>query len=190
MMAKIILQIVTSAFAAIIILSACAAPDSGIGNVPTSLTGVAELDGIIDVALHGSVNELTSLFKLSQLQCTHADGFGGPPKCIDSEKEGDVVEVFPVLGSEGYFMRQADLRAWGGLDVTSLFAVYEVSDTLYSDENFPIGKYAIVLVNEEKDTSLTLQVSQGNIIRIDYGFEYPPSIPAEYVVRYLIEPNK
>jgi hypothetical protein len=158
-------------------------------SITISSTGIGELDKIIDVALRGSTDELKSLIRLTQAKCTFAVGLGGPPKCMGSEQEGDVVEVLPILGSEGYFLRQAELEGWGGLDISTLFAVYEVSESVYSDENYPAGEYAIVFINKEKSTSLTLQVDQGNIVRIDHGSEYPPSIPGGNVVRYLIEPG-
>jgi hypothetical protein len=149
---------------------------------------VLELDKIIDVALRGNADELKSLIRLTQAKCAFVEGLGGPPKCMGSEQEGDVVEVLPILGSEGYFLRKAELEGWDGLDVYALFAVYEVSESVYSDENYPAGEYAIVFINKEKSTSLTLQIDQGNIVRIDYGFEYPPFIPSANVVRYLIQP--
>ena len=152
--------------------------------------GVSELDKIIDVVLRGNTDELKSLIRMTRAKCTFAEGLGGPPKCMGNEQKGDVVEVLPILGSEGYFLRQAELESWDGLDVTALFAVYEVSESVYSDEYYPAGEYAIVLINKEKSTSLTLQIDQGNIVRIDHGSEYPPSIPGDNVVRYLIQPGE
>ncbi len=152
-------------------------------------TGVIELDRIIGAALHGGTDELKSLMKFSQVECTLAEGLGGPPKCMEGEQAGTMVEVFPILDIEGHFLRKADLQSWDGLSVSALAAVYEVSDSAYSDENYPAGQYAIVFIGADENTSVTLQVDQGNIIRMDYEYEFPLSIPAENVVRYLIEPE-
>jgi hypothetical protein len=158
-------------------------------SITVSSTGVLELDKIVDAALRGDKDELKSLMKFNQVKCTLAEGLGGPPKCLAGEQDGTVVEVFPILDSEGYFLRKADLENWNGLDVSALFAVYEVSASAYSDENYPAGQYAIVFIGADQVTSWTLQVEQGNIVRMDHGFEFPPSIPDGNVLRFLIEPR-
>ena len=158
-------------------------------SITVNSTGVLELDRIIDAALRGGKDELKSLMKFNQVKCTLAEGLGGPPKCLAGEQDGTVVEALPILDSEGHFLRKADLESWNGLDVSALFAVYEVSDSAYSDENYPAGQYAIVFVAADQTTSWTLQVDQGTIIRLDHGYQFPISIPSENVVRYLIEPN-
>lgn len=165
---------------AAILLSACASKNNS--------TGVTELDKIIDIVLRGNVDELKSVIKLTEAKCTVAEGLGGPPKCKADEQEGTIVEVLPILDSEGYFLRKDELKAWGGLEVSSLFAVYEISDTAYSDENYPAGQYALVFIDKDKRRGITLHVDQGSVVRMDYGFEYPPTIPAKNVARYLIQP--
>ncbi len=173
-----------------IMISACAMPSAEENYAPANSTGVAELDKIIDIVLRRDSNELKSVIRLTQAKCTFAEGLGGPPKCMGGEKEGTTVEVLPILDSEGYFLRKDDIESWGGLEVSSLFAVYEVSEAVYSDENYPAGIYAIVFIDKDKSRGITLQIDQGSIVRIDYGFEYPPSIPVKNVVRYLIEPSE
>jgi hypothetical protein len=87
------------------------------------------------------------------------------------------VEVLPFLGAEGHFIRRADINRLDGLDAAALFAVYEVSESAYSDENYPAGEYALVFLGKpEVPTPVTLQVRQGRIVRIDYGFAHPPEI--------------
>ena len=158
-------------------------------SITVNSTGVLELDRIIDAALRGNNDELKSLMKFNQVKCTLAEGLGGPPKCLSGEQDGTVVEALPILDSEGHFLRKADLESWNGLDVSALFAVYEVSSSAYSDENYPAGQYAIVFIAADQVTSWTLQVDQGTIIRMDHGYQFPISIPSENVVRYLIEPK-
>ena len=158
-------------------------------SITVNSTGVLELDRIVDAALRGDTDELKSLMKFNPVKCTVAEGLGGPPKCLSGEQDGTVVEALPILDSEGHFLRRADLESWNGLDVSALFAVYEVSDSAYSDENYPAGQYAIVFIAADQVTSWTLQVDQGTIIRLDHGYQFPISIPSENVVRYLIEPK-
>ena len=100
------------------------------------------------------------------------------------------MEVLPFLGPEGHFIRNADIDNWTGVEVSELYAVYQVSEAVYSDENYPKGEYALVFITDpEKQSSITLQVRQGRIVRIDNGYGYPPEIPAENVVMYLISPG-
>ena len=171
-----------------VIFSACATPSTQIYNVPANSTGVIELDKIIDIVLRGDTNELKSVIRLTQTNCTFADGLGGPPKCLGKEQEGAIVEVLPILDSEGHFLRKDELESWDGLEVSALFAVYEAAKPIYVDENYPSGKYAIVFIGKDKNTNITLRVDQGSIVRIDYGFGSPPAIREDEVVRYLIQP--
>jgi hypothetical protein len=176
----------------IVLLSACTSlqtePNKA-STTPQNQTGVAELDRIIAIALKGNVVELRSILGFTQTKCTFADGLGGPPKCLDGEQEGTPVEVLPFLGPEGYFVRKADIGSWKGVNMSELFAVYQVSDMAFSDENYPAGEYAIVFIGDpENKTSITLQIRQGRIVRIDNGFGYPPEIRQDAVIRYLVPP--
>jgi hypothetical protein len=154
-------------------------------------TGIPELDNIIEVTLSGDVNELRSLIEFTQSKCTHAEGLGGPPKCRADEAEGTPVEVLPFLGPEGSFIRRSEIEDWKGVQAGRVYAVYEVPDSVYSDEDYPKGEYAIMFIEDsEHGFSITLQVTQGRIVRIDYGFSYPPEIPEEQGVRYLLGPIK
>lgn len=168
-----------------IVLSACApAPSQG-------PTGSPELDNVIEVVLGGDVDEIRALVYFTQAKCTNADGLGGPPKCLANEAEGTPVEVLPFLGPEGGFIRKADIDSWNGLHASELFAVYEVSDAVYSDESYPKGEFALVFIEDsEMQSSFTLQVTDGKIVRIDHSFEFPPQIREDYVKRFLVEPAK
>ena len=179
--------------AIIVLVTACtslqAEPSPTVG-ASLNQTGFAELDKIITMALGGNVTELQQLLGFTSTNCTFAEGLGGPPKCLKTEKEGNPVEVLPFLGPEGHFLRKEDIESWQGLEVSELYAVYQVSEFAYSEKNYPTGQYAMVFIgNKEEVTSLTLQVKHGKIIRIDYGFVYPPEIRPDNVVRYLVPPT-
>lgn len=168
--------------ALVIFVSACAAPPQ-----LNERTGIAELDTIIETALSGDSAGLRSLIEFTPAHCTNAEGLGGPPKCLPDEPEGALVEVLPFLGPEGNFIRRSDMEDWNGVQVESLYAVYEVSDAAYSDENYPRGEYALVFLTD-LGASIALQVTKGRIVRIDYGFMAPLVIDQNMVARYLVEP--
>ena len=179
--------------AMMLILSACSSPpgpSAPASPLPEGRTGIAELDAIIAAVLEGGAAELASLVDYTESKCTLAEGLGGPPKCLPGEQEGTVVEVLPFLGPEGSFIRKADISTWQGIDVSDLHAVYEVSDAAYSDPDYPAGEYALVFTGGASGYgSVTLQVTGGRIVRIDYGLRAGPEIRSQDVVRYLVPPG-
>ena len=172
------------------LVSACAAlPPQQATLLPRGQTGIDELDTIISTVLNGSTSDLIPLLGFTQTSCTLAEGLGGPPKCMNGEKEGTPVEVLPFLGpGEGSFIRKQDIGSWQGLDVSELYAAYQVSDKAYSEKDYPAGDYALVFIDSNNQGGITLQVRNGRIIRIDYSFGYPPEIPQENVVKFLTAP--
>lgn len=169
----------------LIALSACATSPA------VSSTGSPELDQVIEVVLGGDKGAIQDLIHFTQAKCTLAEGLGGPPKCQNGEAEGTVVEVLPFLGPEGGFIRKSEIETWEGIRVSELFAVYETSDAVYSEEYYPKGEFALVFIDDgEAQSSYTLQVTDGKIVRIDHGFEFPPQIRKDYVKQFLMEPGK
>ena len=67
------------------------------------------------------------MIRLTQTKCTFAEGLGGPPKWRRVNRKDLIVEVLPIIDSEGYFLRKDELESWDGLDVSALFAVYEAA---------------------------------------------------------------
>jgi hypothetical protein len=135
---------------------------------PELRTGIAELDLVIDAVLKHAFQSLRGLTAFTQIGCTNADSLGGPPKCSPDEVEGTVVEVVPFMGAEGHHKRREEYQTWEGPDVLGLLAVYKVSALAYSTPSFPAGDYALVFLDHQGATTLTMQVSQGKIIRYDY----------------------
>ena len=166
-------------------LSACASPV----RPPAAPTGVAELDAIIAAVLAGDTAAQKNLIGYTEAGCSSAEGLGGPPPCLPGEPEGTPVEVLPILGAEGGYIRKAHIDAWAGLRATELYAAYEVSDAAYTEPNFPAGEYALVFGDGAGTGSdFTLQVRNGRIVRVDYYFGADPRIRPEDVVRYLVSP--
>jgi hypothetical protein len=137
---------------------------------PETRTGIVELDRIIDAVLAHDAEELQSLTHYMLIGCTHTMGLGGPPKCEPDEEEGTLVESIPVLGVEGYHQRREDFEGWQGPDVLGLLTVYRVSSQAYSDEAYPAGEYALAFLDAKDMSDITLQVTDGNVVRFDHGF--------------------
>ncbi|MCE9646692.1 MAG: hypothetical protein K8S20_11900 [Chloroflexi bacterium] len=172
-----------------LVLTACAQAQPT-ADPAAGRTGIPELDRIIEIVLAGDLDEVRSLIQFTQTACTNIEGLGGPPKCLANEAPGTPVEVLPLLGPEGHFIRKAEIQSWDGLQVSQLFAAYQVSDQAYTDLNYPAGEYALVFIGGlENQTSLTLQVRGGRIVRIDESLQFPPVLREEDVVKYLVEPG-
>ncbi len=133
-------------------------------------TGWPDLDLIIDAVLKHDFEALRGLTRYTQVGCTHFEGLGGPPLCQPDEAEGEIVEVVPFLGpGEGSHQRREEYEAWSGPDALGLLAVYAPSESVFSDESFPVGEFAIVFLDSTGISDLTLQVRAGRVIRYDYG---------------------
>ena len=151
-------------------------------------TGVEGLDRVIHIVLDRDMNALRSQIQYTEAECTFEDGLGGPPKCKEGEVEGETVEVLPFLGSEGNFVRKDEIDSWIGIDASDLYAVYSVSDSAFSDPIYPSGEYAIAFINEARFVITTLQIVEGNIVRVDSHLGNPPEIRLDDVDVYLIPP--
>lgn len=153
-------------------------------------TGVDELDRVIQIVLDGDTIALRSIIQFTRAGCTFMEGLGGPPKCEDGEDEGETVEVLPFLGPEGHFLRMENIESWVGIDASDLYAVYVVSDSAFSDPIYPSGKYAIAFINEARFLITTLQIVEGQIVRVDSTLGNPPMIRPDDVDMYLIAPRE
>lgn len=136
--------------------------------IPSSGVLVPHLDAIVKAISSGSTQDLVNLVKFSTLPCTKAEGLGGPPKCLPDEAEGTQVEVLPVLGPEGHFIRKSDISTWTGVESAQLYAAYKTAAGTYSDEFFPAGAYAIAFRYPDETQGVVFQVTQDGIVRVDY----------------------
>jgi hypothetical protein len=147
----------------------------------TTRTGLEEIDPILDTS--GDVKKLRSLIQFTSTKCTRQGGLGGPPKCLQNEEDGAPVDVLPFLGPEGYFLRKDEIRNWQGFETSGLYAIYEVSSKAFSDENYPAGQYAILFLGQENQPAISLHLSHGRIVRVDYVFDHSPQSLAETLGR-------
>jgi hypothetical protein len=134
-----------------------------------------EIDPVLEAVASGDKEALISVIGFTQAKCTHAEGLGGPPKCEDGEAEGTPMEVLPFLGGEGSYLRKEEIRNWQGIDVSALYAIYEVDPAnVVVEDYFPAGEYVIVLVGEENESPVALRVTDGRLVRVDFLFEPTP----------------
>lgn len=131
-------------------------------------TGIEEVDSVLDALASGDARELRSLIQFTNAKCTRAEGLGGPPKCLAGETEGTPVEVLPFLGSEGSFLRKDEIDNWQGVDISGVYALYEVSPDVIVEEYYPAGEYALMLVGKESQSPVVLRLSAGRLVRVDY----------------------
>ena len=153
-----------------------------------TLTNIQEIDVIIKAVASGDAQELRDLFDYTETVCMTVNALGGPPPCRENEAEGTPVEVLPSLGAEGSFLRKDEVENFPGLHVKGLYAIYRIPDSVFSDPNYPAGDYAIVYMSEENIPDVVLQVTDGKIVRIDYGFGYPTQTIPEDVTDFILEP--
>lgn len=136
-----------------------------------TMTQIEELDIILAAVASGDPQQVRDLFGYTATACMTVNALGGPPPCRAGEAEGTSVEVLPILGSEGSFLRREEAGGFPGLQVSGIYAVYEVSSSAYSEPNYPAGDYALAFVSDSDIPGVVLQVRDGRIIRIDYVFE-------------------
>ncbi len=177
------------ALATFILISAC----SNTILVPEVIsggqwTGVDQLDRLIEIVLSADMDALQSAIQFNKSKCTFVEGLGGPPKCKEGEVEGETVEVLPFLGWEGHFIRKEDISSWDGLNVSQVYAAYTVSTAGKTDPDYPRGTHAIVFIDEAQGSSVTLQITEGRIVRIDLGLGPAPEIREDDVDTYLLQP--
>jgi hypothetical protein len=141
----------------------------------TTRTGMEGIDQILEAAASGDVQSLRSLVEFTNAKCTQRDGLGGPPKCREGEAEGTPMEVLPFLSSEGSFLRKDEIDNWSGIDVSGIYAAYEVNAAVLSSEQYyPVGKYVILFSSEENQPAVALRIGESGIVRVDHIFDSSP----------------
>jgi hypothetical protein len=140
----------------------------------TVRTRIEEIDNIVDVVEDTDMESLRSLINFTNTKCTRAEGLGGPPKCREGEEDGMPVEVLPIFGPEGHFLHKEDIEDWTGVEADGLYAIYEVSSEVVSEPDYPSGKYAVMFVEKENQSVISLRVDNGRVVRVDYLFDTSP----------------
>ena len=156
---------------------------------------ILEIRPVVNAVMSGNIDERKALIKFLNTPCTTETGaLGGPPPCAEGEEEGDLVEVFPVLESEGYFLRPSEIELGLQFMVKGLYAVYREPKNPEEVPYWPSGGYALIFDREENDIPfpVTVLVQDGKIARIQHHFGITPedllnSVPVKQVV---LPPNQ
>jgi hypothetical protein len=143
---------------------------------PDTRTGIEGIDRVIDAIMSQDIDHKLELVRYTESACTTSDGLGGPPKCESGEADGTKVEAFPVSSGEGHHVRLDDIQKTFDFTVRGLFAVYVVPEDAYQADFWPAGHYGIVFTSEEGGYphTVTVLVEDGQIVRLDFGFGWPP----------------
>ena len=137
-------------------------------------TGIAEIDTVLEAVESNDPQNLRVAIYYSTLACNTMNALGGPPPCQEGEAEGTLVEALPILGSEGGHLRKEDIKDSFVLEVTGLYAVYRVSEKVFSDANYPKGDYGVILVGADNSSNVVLQIKSGGIVRFDFVMNDSP----------------
>ncbi len=134
-------------------------------------TGVEQVDRVLEAVASGDPQALRAVVEFTEAICTQGDGLGGPPKCREGEAEGSPMEVLPFIGSEGSFIRKDEIECWTGIDVSGVYAIYEVSSDVSPEQYYPAGEYVILFVSDENQPAVALRVGESGIVRVDHIFD-------------------
>lgn len=170
-----------------------AAPTDETAAPTPRLSGVPEADAVIPTLLAHDAEAINELIHYNVIPCTTAEGLGGPPKCLEGETEGTLVEAFPTLGAEGGHIRPDGMNMLISLLHTDeLYAVYELSDEVYADDAYPRGRYGVLFISDQEGfPTTTVHVDENGIVRIDYHLdESPDEVMAREAATLLLAPQQ
>jgi hypothetical protein len=150
---------------------------------------IAEIEPVVKSILFGSSIDRVELVSYSTTACTLADGLGGPPKCVQGEAEGTLVQVLPISAGEGTFSRPDSIYQALDFVVMGLYSVYQVPENENQPDYWPAGEYGIVFTRELNQAPLpvTVLVEDGRIVRIVHNLGIEPQelinqLPVESIV--------
>ena len=165
----------------VMLLVACASPTASgepLEDYPLDTrTGNLDVDPVLAAVASGDPEEVRALVRYTNAPCTRAEGLGGPPKCREGETEGTMLDVLPMLASEGSFLRKEEISSWKGVDPVALYAVYRVSPNALDEQYYPQGDYIAFYKANEDQTAIALHIADGGIVRVDHIYgEFPEAL--------------
>lgn len=151
---------------------------------------MAEIRPAVNAILSGSVNQRKALIEYLNTPCTEQTGaLGGPPSCAEDEEKGTIVEVFPILESEGYYLRPNEIERGLQFGVKGLYAVYQEFVNPEAMPYWTSGGYVLIFDRDENDFPLPVEVlvREGKIVRIQHHTGITPedllqTVPVSQVV--------
>jgi hypothetical protein len=156
----------------------------------TTATGNADIDPVLAALSTGDRQDLVKRFAYLSTACQTVNALGGPPACRDGEAEGTVVSVLPVLSSEGSFIHADSVDMFEGLNVAGIHAIFQNSDSAYTEDLFPAGEYTILLTGAGPVPGYALRVTDGQVVRLEYYYDLSTfeSIQARDAGQLILEP--
>jgi hypothetical protein len=152
-------------------------PDGGVSSVQalpnTSRYGVDFVDKVLDSLLNDKGGSITSLVSYIKAPCTTKEGLGGPPKCAAGEADGTQLDVLPVLGMEGGFIRKSDTVLNDLPGQVELLGIFAVKTDFKPEQYYPAGNYGIVLRVKSTAQMVVLRVTSAGIVRKDLAAAFP-----------------
>ena len=143
---------------------------------PDMRTGIGRIDIVIDAILSEEINEKLDLVRFTTTACTMGSDLGGSPKCTGEEKEGTLIDVFPISYGEGLFYRPESMREIFDFSVRGLLAVYRVPENDVEADYWPAGEYGLVFTSEDggKPHIINVLIYNGQIVRLGFDYNWPP----------------
>ncbi|MBI5285306.1 MAG: hypothetical protein HY874_09455 [Chloroflexi bacterium] len=139
---------------------------------PVAISGIPEVDHIINAAVAGDMIELAALTGYQRVACeTEASDGSGAPPCREDESTGDEVEVLAASACERTWVRpelatQA-YRSALGFGAASPVAVYKPADSSNTFEGGFGAQYVAVLSTGRRDdgspAGVALHLTNGRI---------------------------
>ena len=145
------------------------------GSAANSYSGIARVDSVIQTILSGDSRSVQNLVRFSGIECTTRSGLGGPPKCGDSQADGTVVSVLPIMVQSGTYLLEEDVASFE-LNAADLYAVYRVPDDAVRSDYMPPGEYGLLFLNgDDFPATFTAFVTDGQIVRVSYNMDNDPA---------------
>lgn len=130
--------------------------------------GVPQYDAIASAVTLGQFDEVAKAIGYIELECTNAQGLGGPPKCPEGEVEGTVVKVLPLSACEGEYVPESNVPGLLEqlLGSAELYAAFSFADP--GTEEFPKGTDGLLFATD--DGAVILGVNDfGRIVSLTRG---------------------
>lgn len=159
----------------------------GTAEASSRLTGIVEVDAVIDAVESRNVDAILSLVHYTDLPCTSTPLPAEYIHCVSGQPEASPAAAFLVAACEGTFMVNSnspaiDLRKQIGAVDGRVFAVYRAgASDVFRAGHFPAVDYAVVLTFDlqGRAAGLALLVGSNGIVGIDTDCGVPPAQMAE-----------
>ena len=154
-----------------------------------ALTGIPELNNVLDVLFSGDEEAVRALVKFSQVACEiEPIGLGSPPQCLGDEADGALVDVYPHSYCEGVYIRPEDMAGRYMSLATpgaSLYVVYRRTGQLWPPGEF-VAVYTDSLAEPAPVNVRSVFITDGRIVG---SFSGCGGTPEDYITSWkLVEP--